>query len=149
MTGIRYPSKRDRWLLILLWASLALLGFGAAVVILSPEPPASKALFTALIVAVGWLVVSITAATWYELGPTDLLVRCGPFSWRVPLAAIREVVPSRNPLSGPALSLDRLHVRYDGSRLGVLISPEPRAAFLEELAARAGLARDGDRLVRR
>jgi hypothetical protein len=40
-------------------------------------------------------------------------------------------------------------VRHDGSSFGMLVSPERREEFLAELAARAGLQRDGARLVRR
>ena len=54
----------------------------------------------------------------------------------VPLGEIESVTPSRNPLSSPACSLDRLHVRYRGSKRGVLISPDDKAGFLHELVMR-------------
>ncbi len=49
---------------------------------------------------------------------------------------IESVIPSRNLLSSPACSLDRLHVRYPSSRRGVLISPEDESGFLSGLVLR-------------
>jgi hypothetical protein len=68
---------------------------------------------------------------------------------RIPLGDIVEVRPTRSPLSSPALSLDRLHIRFgEGFFKAAMISPADRQELLGELAARAGLQRDGDRLVR-
>ena len=78
-----------------------------------------------------WLLCS----TRYTLTATELAVRCGPFSWRVPLKDIRAVHPTRNPLSSPALSLDRLRIDYGAGR-SIMISPTDRERFLRELEAR-------------
>jgi hypothetical protein len=78
-----------------------------------------------------WLLCS----THYTLTATELVVRCGPFSWQVPLRDIRAVQPTRNPLSSPALSLDRLRIDYGLGR-SIMISPAHRERFLRELEAR-------------
>lgn len=77
-----------------------------------------------------WLLLD----TRYQLTAERLLVRCGPFRWRIALSEIRAVTPTRSLMSGPALSLDRLRVDY-GRWRSVLISPRERQAFLDELAA--------------
>jgi hypothetical protein len=77
-----------------------------------------------------WLLLG----TRYQLMAERLLVRCGPFRWRILLAEIRAVTPIRSLLSGPALSLDRLRVDY-GRWRSVLISPRDRHAFLADLAS--------------
>lgn len=65
------------------------------------------------------------------------------------MGEISEVRPTHNPLSSPALSLDRLHVQYGpGFLKAVMISPADREGFLEDLAQQAGLKRAGDRLAR-
>ena len=52
-------------------------------------------------------------------------------------------------LDASACSLDRLKIRYEGSRMGVMISPEDKTAFLRDLAARSpGLRIEGGRAVR-
>jgi hypothetical protein len=85
----------------------------------------------------------------YGLDDTHLTVRFGICRHRVALADILEVHPTHNPISSPALSLDRLHVQYgEGFFRAVLISPADRNGFLDDLARTAGLKREGDRLVR-
>jgi hypothetical protein len=85
----------------------------------------------------------------YGIGDTHFVVRSGMLRQRVPLANIVEVYPTHNPLSSPALSLDRLYVKYGASwTKAVMISPVDRDRFLEELASTTGLKREGDRLVR-
>jgi len=85
----------------------------------------------------------------YGLDDTHLLVRFGICRQRIPLAAISEVTPTHNPLSSPALSLDRLRVQFgQGFFKAMMISPTDRNSFLNELAQKAGLKREGDRLFR-
>jgi hypothetical protein len=64
------------------------------------------------------------------------VVRAGPFRWQVPLETLRSIRPTRSPLSSPALSLDRLELRYGQGRV-LLISPADGARFVAELSARA------------
>jgi hypothetical protein len=75
-----------------------------------------------------WLLFS----THYTITPDLLTVRCGPFSWQIPRAAIHSVGPTRSALSGPALSLDRLEIRY-GRGNAVLVSPMDKTAFQRAL----------------
>jgi hypothetical protein len=43
-----------------------------------------------------------------------------------------------------------LHIEYDGSRVGLMISPKDREGFMEMLSKNAAhLKREGDRMVRR
>jgi hypothetical protein len=85
----------------------------------------------------------------YGLDDNHLLVRFGVCRQRIPLSAITEVCPTHNPLSSPALSLDRLRVQFGpGVFKAVMISPADRTRFLDDLAQKAGLRREGDRLVR-
>lgn len=85
----------------------------------------------------------------YGLDDTHLLVRFGLCCRRIALIEILEVHPTRNPLSSPALSLDRLHVQFgQGWRKAVMISPADRSRFLDELARKGALKREGDRLFR-
>jgi hypothetical protein len=78
------------------------------------------------------LVVWVMLATDYTLDARQLTVRCGPFRWRIRLADIRAVSATRDPSSGPALSLDRLRVEYGRGR-AILISPRDAGQFLHDL----------------
>jgi hypothetical protein len=81
---------------------------------------------------------------YYRLEASALLVRFGLVRQRIPYDAITAVRPTHNPLSSPALSLRRLRVDY--RRSFVMISPVRRDEFLDALAQRAGLVREGDKL---
>jgi len=85
----------------------------------------------------------------YGLDETHLTVKFGRCTQRVPLVDVTEVYPTSNPLSSPALSLDRLYVKFgQGIFKAVMISPTDRDNFLNEFARKARLTREGDRLIR-
>jgi hypothetical protein len=146
---VRFPSKRDLWIAIVLWGGALALVYASVDVLGSPTPMAFKAVFLLICIPSAVLLPWILYGTSYLLTEEVLLIRCGPFRHRVPLSAIREVTPSRSPVSSPACSLDRLHIEYEGSRLGILISPLDKRSFLEELASLdSRLSLRGDRIVR-
>lgn len=131
---MRFSSKIDLWL----WATLVLvLGACAfAVWAIGMHGPA-VALVAMLAVCALTLALPlwVVMGTHYELAEHDLLIRSGPFRWRVPLAQIRSVATSRSVLSAPALSLDRLCIVY-GRAGSILISPRDKLQFLSELQRR-------------
>lgn len=91
------------------------------------------AIITALVaVVIAWMLLS----TYYELTGELLVAHSGPFCWRIPLKNISSVRESQSVRSGPALSMDRLEVAWDGGRV-LLISPEDKAGFLAALHRRA------------
>ena len=147
--GKVYTSERDAWIVALLWASV--LGTIYANVMIAVD---TRSVLGTVAFAIFCTVPVLVLCIWilfgarYILTHKELLVRCGPYRHRIPLQAIRRVEPRRNPISSPALSLDRLHIVYEGSKMGIYISPAHRKAFLRDLSARAGLKQDGKRLVR-
>lgn len=81
--------------------------------------------------------------TSYEIAPPDLRVRCGPFRWRIPLAAIEEVTPSDGFFDRPerewltTWSRDKLRIIYrgkSGKTTFSLVAPKDRVSFVAELA---------------
>lgn len=82
------------------------------------------------------LVVWVLLSTYYEFQAELLVVHSGPFTWRVPLKEIVAVHESNSVRSGPALSMDRLEIRYRDGR-ALLISPADKSAFLTALHHRA------------
>ena len=93
-------------------------------------------------------MIWVLYSTRYIFESRVLLIRCGPFSFRVPFNEIGSVRPSRNPLSSPACSLDRLLISWRNNSRKILISPEGQADFLHRLAQRCPQLRlQGDRLV--
>jgi len=65
----------------------------------------------------------------YTITDEALSVKSGPFSWVVPLREINSIEPTRSPASAPALSVDRLLIRYaEDSRL--IVSPTGNQGFV-------------------
>lgn len=147
MTPRVYPSKRDAWL-------IALAGLGALVALVdiliaefTPGAFPMRLVLSFLVVLPFGFLAWLFATTGYTFAGEELLVRSGPFSWRVPLAKIDTVKPSRSMLSAPALSLDRLEICY--GRSTILISPADREGFLQDLLGKCPhLRRQGEVLER-
>jgi hypothetical protein len=127
-----FRSKVDGWLAGVVFGSLALsLGIVAAAAASVGDPSVWIGVAVSLVAAglVGWLFLS----TRYELDGRRLVARSGPLRWRIDLATVESVTPSRNPLSSPALSLDRLEIHY-GAGKRILVSPAERDRFLAALS---------------
>ncbi len=129
----RFVSKRDAWLVAVLWTA-SLVDFGVAAWIVArsraARPPSWRRCCSRR--ACSSSTCSTPRTTRVE--GDALRIRASFFRWRVPLAAIDSIEPTRNPLSSPACSLDRLLIRYGERR--VMISPLDKAGFLRVLAAR-------------
>lgn len=81
------------------------------------------------------LVVWIYFTTYYVIEDDTLRVRSAFINKLIPIYDIRSIKQTFNPLSSPALSMDRLEILYE-THSTVLISPENRDVFLEELKKR-------------
>ena len=90
------------------------------------------------------LPIWVLVRTGYRLTEHALCVTSGPFRWRIPLGRIESVRPSRSAVSGPALSLDRLAIRYGRGRC-LLVSPKERERFARELLQAVALSRASTR----
>ncbi|MCB9638185.1 MAG: PH domain-containing protein [Myxococcales bacterium] len=146
-SGTRFVSKVDTWLAVVLIGSLLLL-VGSTILFWFVAPPAQRWIMMGSLGLVLLLTFGLVIPIYYDLEQDVLLVRSGWLRTRVPYAKITKVEPSNNPLSSPALSLDRLHVHVEDG-FGVLISPKEREAFLQALLQRCPhLRREGERLER-
>lgn len=114
--------------MILVVASAAQVVVGIMLLIEGPERRPGIVLLLAA-AFIWWLMRS----TYYIVGDTDLVIRSGPFHWTVPLAGIESITPTHNPLSSPALSLDRLWISYrrGGKKRAVMVSPLDKEGFLK------------------
>ena len=131
-TADPFPSKVDAWLAAVLLASALLVLVAVAAAWPRQATPAHAVLLVALLALGAGLPLWVLAATGYRVGQDALAIRSGPFRWRIPLQDIRAVEPSRSWLSSPALSLDRLRIRY-GRAGQVMVSPKDRQAFVQAL----------------
>lgn len=142
-----FPSRVDRWLVVVVTLSM---GAGLLISLASfiPGPVAVAALTTAFMAVMCAFVAHVFTTTRYTVDHELLLIRSGPFRWKIPLEEIRAIRPTHNLLSSPALSLDRLDVLY-GNGQSIRISPKDKAGFLDAIAERVpGLVVAVDRLER-
>jgi len=146
------PSKKDWWLVMLVFLSGLGLVFAFLMSLLRHGLLHSETL--ALFLTALFYTLILRGLAWpvsYEVQEGMLHIRSGLLHYRVPLAAITRVRPSRNPLSSPAWSLDRLRIDYhkDGKLKFLLISPKERMRFLQEMAAAdKALKLTGEEIIR-
>ena len=139
MTGetIVFRSAVDLWFYLVIFttaASLLVLGFITAQL----SSTAFVILIVVGVVSVGlpvWFLINTT----YTISADTLHIRSGPFSWVVPRAGITSIQPSRSPISSPALSLDRIEIRYGAGQM-VLVSPIDKEGFTAALKGHSGAA---------
>ena len=131
MAPKRFKSKIDRWLLYLLIAVMVfeVVVMSAAATLADGPLEATVLIMAALLIVA--LLGSMLIGTHYTVDGNTLRIRCGPFRWQVPVDAIESVEPTRNPLSSPALSLDRLRIQYGKQR--ILVSPVDKAGFMKAI----------------
>ena len=144
-----FRTKVDRWLVGIVLTSLGV-GLWAVAGAMSSDPTAGIVPL-AILLGGTLLVAALSLPTEYSLNETELVIRSGLLRRSIPLNAILRVYPTRNPLSAPAWSLDRLGIdfRVKGQRKLALISPARRSEFLELLRRSAELEVQGKQLVRR
>jgi hypothetical protein len=144
-----FPSKRDAWLVGILWLVILVSAAGAMYTFTLSLSIVSLFVQEVMWVGIVAFCFSILRSTYYTIKADSLEVRSGPFRWTIQFEDIKEVIPSRKAWSSAALSMDRLYVHHNGPAGGTYISPENRGYFLEMLAERApSLRLEGDRVVR-
>jgi membrane protein YdbS with pleckstrin-like domain len=144
-----YPSKRDRWIVGLLWLIIAFCVASMVYIFYTVTSIAVIIAQESLFLVLDAFCLSILRNTYYVLEDDYLLIRSGWFRWRTPFIDILEVTPSRKIWSSAALSMDRLYVRHRKLPSSSYISPEDKEGFLRDLASRSNqLVFQGDRVVR-
>ena len=126
---MRFVSKVDGWIIPVIVVAIAGTIWALIAVMITETPWLIRIAVAAVTALVIVLLFSIFTRTHYTIAHGELRVVSGPFRRTIPLSEITSIEPSRNPLSSPALSLDRLKVFY-GKKKFVLISPADKAGFL-------------------
>lgn len=121
-----YRSKLDVWLALFMASGLLLPVIVALVI--------GEGLLIMLIICGAAALFSIWLyfATQYRVTAAQVTVHAGLFKVQIPVDSIRAVKKTRNPLSSPAFSLDRLEITY-GQNKTIMISPKDKNRFLEDI----------------
>lgn len=132
MAAKRFKSKVDNWVLILLASVVVFQSVAIGASALQADDPLVTTGLILVGIAVAALMTWLTLGTHYTVDRGILKIVSGPFRWRVPIDQITSVEATRSPLSSPALSLDRMRIRYGNNRR-IMISPADKAGFLKAI----------------
>jgi len=136
---MKFKAKVDWWLHIIFFGFVAMNvwvivnvfngGLGNLIVVIIITP------FSAFLIVPLWL------NTYYFLDENELVVKCGIIRFaKIEYGSIISVSKTRNPISSPAPSLDRLEVQYRTKsgkyNNSVIISPKDKQGFIEQLKLR-------------
>ena len=137
---IEFASRRDVWLMAVLLGAVGAELFAVGNLLLGGThglPWAARLGLAALLLAAAGVILWTVLDTRYLVAGDVLLVRCGPFRWRIPVSAVRSMTPVWSLWSAPALSGRRLALQVAG-RGTMEISPGDREGFAAALSRAAG-----------
>lgn len=120
----KFISKIDTWLLAVLIISFT-------------------SVFIAIAINFDWLSFTICTLTTlpallflypcqYKVKGTTLDIQCGVIHWKKDIMKMKTIRPTRNPLSSPAMSLDRLELQFKNGEK-IMISPKDKVGFKERM----------------
>ncbi|UPO90695.1 PH domain-containing protein [Niallia sp. Man26] len=133
---MKFKSKKDWWLTVIIWGA-CIFAIGSGIYGLMVKP---FSIYVFIIVLLGAIILPLIMlwfwlATYYVITDDSLIIKYGPFQTTIPLHRIQSLKKTRNPLSSPALSLQRIEIFYD-KYSSVLISPEKREMFIKVLSSK-------------
>ncbi|MDP2136279.1 MAG: PH domain-containing protein [Candidatus Didemnitutus sp.] len=133
-TDLTYRSKVDLWL-------VGLVGLAAATPLLAAGWLALQGEFTGFLLLTCWggvmvlVIGGLSFPVRYTLRADHLHIQSGWLHWNVSYSSLRQASLSRNPLSAPAWSLQRVKL-VNATDSVILVSPEDRESFINELVRR-------------
>jgi Bacterial PH domain len=125
-----FPSKKDLWLYPIYW--------GCIFVCFTPFYVGRDYGTLFFLIPLAILLVWSWFTTGYKVDNENLIIQYGPVKKKIPIKDIRKIRKTKNPLSAPALSFDRLEISY-GSGYGfgmALISPKDKQSFVSLLKSK-------------
>jgi len=132
MAQQRFKSKIDLWIRLLLISAVVLEVAVVVQVAMQTGDPVATTFIILACIGAAVLLVSLLLRTYYIVDKGNLRIVCGPFRWNIAIDQINSVTPTRSPWSSPALSMDRLLIRYAKGRK-IMVSPADKHEFLRAL----------------
>ena len=144
MINAVFTSKIDLWLAFLILGSSLLLILVPVWEWIYSDSSIRRILFISLLTIPGAiLLLLIFFNIKYSLSEDELFVKNGFSTQSIPLKDITHIIPTNSMLSAPALSLDRIEIKYKGG--SIVISPKDKEGFYRAIQERVpALEIDGD-----
>ncbi|TLV02483.1 PH domain-containing protein [Dyadobacter luticola] len=87
----------------------------------------------AIVALIGAFFLHLFLTTYYQIIGDQIRIKSGFIVDKtIPIRSITRIVETRNPLSAPALSLNRLELKYNRYD-SIMISPKDRINFIADL----------------
>jgi hypothetical protein len=137
-----YPSAVDWWWMVPLMIVVVYVSYVDIVTKFQQGAALDAWIAVGVVLLVVILFITIIIPCRYTLLDDGLLIQSGLIKTKIDYQRMRDVKPSWNPLSAPALSLKRVKIKLD--RGFALISPKRRDEFIVELKKRIYQARGAD-----
>ncbi|WP_078596403.1 PH domain-containing protein [Evansella clarkii] len=122
MKFMYFSSKKDLWLAVVVWG--AIFATNVPAFILGEIAGLAIALPISLFICWFWF------ATGYIVEDKEIILKYGPVKNSVAIQEIKKLSKTKNPMSAPALSLDRIEIEYGRFADFVLVSPEKEREFI-------------------
>ena len=136
-----YPSAVDWWWMVPLTIVVVYVCYVDIVTKFQQGEVLDGWIAVGVVIFVALLFPTIIIPCRYTFLDDGLLIQSGLIKKKIDYRLMRDVTPSRNPLSAPALSLKRVKIKLE--RGFALISPKRRDDFIVELKRRIYQAREG------
>ena len=144
MINTIFTSKIDFWLAFLILGSSLLLVLVPVWEWMYNNSSIKRIIFISLFtIPTALLLLVLFFNIKYTLTADTLLVKNGFSTQRISLKDITHITPTSSTLSAPALSLDRIKIRYEGG--SIVISPKDKDGFYHAIQERVpALKTDGN-----
>lgn len=100
---------------------------------LFPTKTFSKFIALLVMLPIAGFMIWFWYSTGYLVVDGYILIKYGPIKKRGPIKEISKISKTKNPLSAPALSMDRLEIIYGKHFDMALVSPERQQEFIDLL----------------
>lgn len=137
-----YPSAVDWWWMVPLMVVVVYVSFADIINKFQQGAVLDGWIAVGVVLFIVLIFATIIIPCRYTLLDDGLLIQFGLIKKKIDYRSMRDVKPSWNPLSAPALSLRRVKIKLD--RGFALVSPKNRDEFIIELKRRIYQAREGN-----
>lgn len=130
---LRFNSKKDKWLAFIIWGVIIFPAFGLITSYISDDIGITPfIIILLLLIILDMFVLWSWYATYYVLEDDALMIKSGPIKKIIKYSSIQSLQKTSNPLSSPALSMQRIEIVY-GTYKVTLVSPINRDQFIARL----------------
>jgi len=137
-----YPSAVDWWWMVPLMIVVVYVSFVDIITKFQRGEVLDGWIAVGVVLLVVVLFATIIIPCRYTLTDDGLLIQSGLIKTKIEYRRMKDVKPSWNPLSAPALSLRRVKIKLDKGF--ALVSPKRRDEFIVELKRKIYQAREGN-----